>query len=168
MKPIEESKIDRAVYEFLLNFPFFSRLAEEELSIVSEHIQFIEIEKDELLFKEGDEGDAVYFVLEGELDVMKGSVSGKKVGIDQVVIATLSKGCSVGEMSMIDKIPRSATVRAREKSTLVTLKRKGFDLIIEEYPRIGTKILIGLARLLSKNLRKTSGRLADYTLIKHY
>jgi len=166
MKELTDSKIDNAITDFLSNFPFFSDLKEDQLEIISDYINFIEIGEGKVLFSEGDKGDCMYFVIDGELDIIKESVSGGKIGIDKVVIATLSKGSSIGEMSIIDDISRSATVSTRTKATLVSFTRKGFSLILENQPEIGAKILIGLSRLLSKSLRKTSGRLADYTLAK--
>ncbi len=79
-------------------------------------------------------------------------------------LATLTKGRSIGEMAVIDDFPRSATVRARTKGTLVLLTRQGFEVILEQHPGIGVKILKGISRLLSQNLRKTSSRLVDYML----
>jgi CRP-like cAMP-binding protein len=67
-------------------------------------------------------------------------------------------------MSILDNFPRSAAVRARTKATLVTLSRDSFESICDEHPRIGLKIVRGIARLLSLGLRKTSSRLADYML----
>jgi CRP-like cAMP-binding protein len=67
-------------------------------------------------------------------------------------------------MSVIDKTPRSATVKAQSKATMVALTSEGFDLILEQYPKIGIKVMKGITRLLSLNLRKTSSRLADYLL----
>lgn len=159
-----EGKIEKTITEFLINFPFFEDLTSEELGIVADHLNFREIEPGAILFKEGDQGDSVYFVVKGDLDVIKESVGGRKVGIDRVVINTLSKGRSIGEMSVIDKTPRSATVKAVTKSTLVALTLDGFEIVMEEHPKIGVKILKGIARLLSTNMRKTSSRLADYML----
>ncbi len=51
---------------------------------------------------------------------------------------------------------------AYSKSTLVTLSKKGFDTLLENNSKIGIKMLKGLSRLLSMNLRKTSSQLADY------
>jgi len=164
VKPLSETKIGKAVTDFLFSFPFFESLTAEELLHIAEHINFLEIEPGEILFREGDQADCVYFVVDGQLDVIKGSQTGKKGGRDHVVISTLSKGRSIGEMSVIENTSRSATVRAQSKATLVALTSEGFDLILEEYPKIGIKILKGIARLLSLNLRKTSSRLADYLL----
>ena len=119
----------------------------------------IDAEPREIVFKEGDRGDYVCFVVDGSLEVIKESESGKNV-----VISTLSKGRSIGEMAVIDECARSATVRARTKTTLVTLTKDNFDLILEENCTAGAKILKGISRLLSLNMRKTSSRLADYML----
>jgi CRP-like cAMP-binding protein len=162
-KPLSESKVGKAATNFLANFPFFETLTSEELLVVVEHINFVEIEPGEILFKEGEDADSVYFVIEGELDVIKESV-GERAGSEPVLISTLSKGRSIGEMSVIDKTPRSATIKVRTKAILATLAAEGFDLILLNHPKIGIKILKGIARLLSLNLRKTSSQLAEYML----
>ena len=160
-RPLSDDKIGQATADFLVCFPFFETLTSQDILIIAEHINFLEIEEGALVFKEGEVGDCVYFVIKGELEVIKGADQEGKEG---VVISTLSKGRSIGEMSVIDKTPHSAAVRARSKSTVVTLSAEGFDMILEKHPRIGIKILKGLARLLSLNLRKTSTRLAEYML----
>lgn len=161
---ITEGRMRKAITDFLINFPFFASLRGDELSIVADHLQFIEVDAGHVLFSEGERGDSVYFVIDGELQVIKESVSGRKVGIDKVIIATLTRGRSIGEMSVIDNTPRSATVKAVTGSTMAVLTMEGFELILENYPRIGNKILKGIARLLSTNLRKTSSQFADHML----
>ena len=99
------------------------------------------------------------WVAEGTLDVIKTGETG-----DKVVISSLHRGRSIGEMSILDNFPRSATVRARANATLITLTRESFQHIVDQHPRIGVKVLMGVARLLSLSLRKTSSRLADYML----
>ena len=65
-------------------------------------------------------------------------------------------------MAAIDEFPRSATVRARTKSTVLTLSRDNSNYIVEGHSSVDVKILKGIASLLSMNLRKASNRLADY------
>jgi CRP/FNR family cyclic AMP-dependent transcriptional regulator len=160
-KPLPYDKISKATGDFLVAFPFFETLTSEDVLIIAEHINFLEIDEGEFVFREGDEGECVYFVIDGELEVIKESAVEGREGI---VISTLSKGRSIGEMSVIEKTPRSATVRARSATTVLTLSADGFDIILEKYPKIGIKILKGISRLLSMNLRKTSARLAEYML----
>jgi CRP/FNR family cyclic AMP-dependent transcriptional regulator len=160
-KPLPEDRISKATADFLVCFPFFETLTSEDVLTIAEHINFLEISEGEILFTEGEEGECVYFVIEGDLDVIKASAVEGREG---VVISRLARGRSIGEMSVIDKAPRSATVRARTKATVMTLSADGFDLVLRRHPRVGIKILKGISRLLSINLRKTSARLAEYML----
>jgi CRP/FNR family transcriptional regulator, cyclic AMP receptor protein len=143
----------------LIMIPIFDTLDSAELHITARYMNLTEAQKGEIIFREGEKGDFVCFVAEGTLDIIKSSETGH-----HVVITSLHRGRSIGEMALLDNFARSATVRARVKSSLVTLSRDSFQTIIEDHPRIGIKILHGIARLLSLNLRKTSARLADYML----
>lgn len=158
-KVIKQGKIQKPISDFLLNTPLFDSLKTNEIKNITKHLSFIELTKDEILFKEGEKGNCVCFVVEGTLDVIKQSLTG-----ESVIITALHRGRSIGEMSIIDDFPRSATVKARTQVKLVILTREGFDLLLEENPQVGIKILKKISRLLSLNLRKTSSRLADYML----
>ncbi len=152
--------MSQAMIEFLiLSIPTLGKLTVGELRTIERYMNLIEVTPGEIVFKEGERGDYVCFVVDGSLDVLKESETGKGV-----VISTLPKGSSIGEMAIIDDLPRSATVKARTKSTLLTLSRDNFDYILEEHSSIGVKVLKGIAGLLSMNLRKTSSKLADYML----
>jgi len=153
-------EISQSIIDFLiLNIPIFSKLRNEELRNVKKYFNLLELIPGETVFEEGDNGDYVCFVVEGSLDVLKKSAKG-----ENVVISTLKKGGSIGEMSVIDRLPRSATVKAKTKTTLLTLSQEKLNYILAEHASVGVKILKGIARLLSMNLRKTSTRLADYML----
>jgi len=158
-KTIQGSNIEEPVINLLVYIRIFDKFSPDELEIVARYMNHLKINKGEILFKEGDKGDYVCFVVDGTLDVVKQSRTGKSVAITE-----LSKGRSIGEMSVIGDFLRSATVKARTEAKLVILKQRNFELILEDYPTIGIKILKGIARLLSLSLRDTSGRLADYIL----
>ena len=158
-KVIKQGKIQEPISDFLLNTPLFDGLKTNEIENIAKHLSSIELSKDEILVKEGEKGNCVCFVVEGTLDVIKQSLTG-----ESVIITALHRGRSIGEMSIIDDFPRSATVKARTQVKLVILTREGFDLLLEENPQVGIKILKKISRLLSLNLRKTSSRLADYML----
>lgn len=153
------SRLSEAVMDFLIEIPMFDSIQADELRIISRHMNVMDFKKGEIIFEEGDRGDYVCFVVKGALDVIKKNEKGKSV-----VISSLGKGRSIGEMAVIDAFTRSATVRARVETTLVILTKKDFDQIVNIYPVIGVKILKSISRLLSMNLRKTSSRLADYML----
>ena len=154
------SIMTQAIIEFLvLNIPILGRLKDNELKTIVKYMNLVEVIPGEIVFEEGDRRDYVCFVVDGTLDVLRKSETG-----ESIVISTLSKGRSIGEMAVIDELPRSATVKARTKSTLITLSQENFNYMLAEHSSIGVKILKGIARLLSMNLRKTSTSLADYML----
>jgi CRP-like cAMP-binding protein len=153
------NKTTELIIDFLIYIPIFDQVIADELRLLAKYMNVIEVEKGEIIFHEGDKGDYVCFVVDGTLDVFKKTEKGKSVAI-----STLSKGRSIGEMSIIDDSIRSATVRAKSKSTLLTLSKEKFNLILADHSSVGVKVLKGIARLLSMNLRRTSSRLADYML----
>jgi CRP/FNR family transcriptional regulator, cyclic AMP receptor protein len=158
-KEIPETNLSKAVIDLLIEIPLFDQIKSDDLKILARNMNFMDFQPREVIFTEGDKGDFVCFVTRGALDVVKKNDKGK-----DVVIATLGKGRSLGEMSIIDDSPRSATVKAKTQSTLLILTRKSFDQMLEQHPQIGVKLLKGIARLLSMNMRKTSSLLADYML----
>ena len=158
-KKEKSTKISSAIIDFLIDIPMFDNLTTDELKIVARFMNFMDFKPGEVIFKEGESGDFVCFVVDGFLHVLKKNETGQSVKI-----AELNNGRSIGEMAVIDDFPRSATVKARKDTTLVILTRHGFNQILEKHSGIGVKILKAIARLLSMNLRKTSSRLADYML----
>ena len=157
LKPI--ININQSIIDFINKLPIFDSLTSDEIQILIKYTYFTKCNPGRILFKEGDKGEHICFVANGVLDVLKLSETGH-----HVAIATLHKGRSIGEMSVVDDFPRSATVRTRTKVTLLMISKKDFDLILNNHPQIGIKILKGISRLLSQNLRKTSSRLVDYML----
>ncbi len=141
---------------FLLNLPLFDTFNMEELDVLAKHMSYVHLKMGEYLFVEGDKGSFMGFVVRGILEVTKKAETG-----ESIVIARLTKGSSIGEMALIDKSTRSATVVAKQPSTLVTLTEKGFDLLAEKSPTLGMKLIQKTARLLSLNMRRTSSKLAD-------
>ncbi|MBF0531028.1 MAG: cyclic nucleotide-binding domain-containing protein [Deltaproteobacteria bacterium] len=155
----EASHYTNTMMDILITIPIFDSLDPHELSLTVKYTNLVKVKQGEVIFQEGDRGDYVCFVVDGKLEVIKTSEAGH-----HVPISILGKGRSIGEMSILDNFPRSASIRAKSNAILVTLSRENFNTIVEEYPRIGIKILKGLARILSLSLRKTSSRLADYLL----
>ncbi len=147
-----------ALAQALEKIPFFDDLDEQEVEQLMNYMSLYELGEGEVLFREGQVGQYVAFVVDGLMEVLKKSVTGA-----EIVITTVGQGYSIGEMSLLDKSPRSATLRARTATTLAILAQNGFKLILKNHPAVGIKILIGFARFQNDNLRKTSSRLNAYT-----
>ena len=149
----------KSVSDSLIGMPMFTNLNITDLELASEYMNLIDVNAGDMIFKEGEIGNYVCFVVNGQLEVIKKAENGK-----EVVLCKLRPNSSIGEMAVIDEFMRSASVRAHTKATLVTLTRTSFNQILGKHPYIGIQILKGISRLLSLNLRKTSSRLADYLL----
>lgn len=142
--------------DFLLSLSLFDSFKIDELTLLARHMSYIQLQRGEFLFVEGDKGDFMGFVVNGVLEVLKKSATG-----ENVIIARLSKGSSIGEMALIDKSTRSATVISRQPSLMITLTNRGFDQLLQKSPTTSVKIIQKIARLLSLNMRRTSSKLAD-------
>lgn len=142
-------------FQLLTNTPIFEHLAEDDLGVVEERLISLEFEPGDLLFKEGAAGRYICFIVKGSLEVFK-----QTEGEDEVIIAELSEGNSVGEMSIIDGLTCSATVRAKTPATVMALTKDDFERIMQEFPSVGAQIFKGISTLLSMSLRRTSDDLA--------
>lgn len=138
------------------DFPLFHSLMPEECEIVEKKMGALDLEPGTVVYKEGEHGKSMCFVVNGKLDVIKKDAKGK-----EVIVTSLTKGQSVGEMALIDGMIRSATIRAANPTTIVVLKRESFEQLLSEQPVIGVKILKDLARSLSASLRKSSTQITN-------
>lgn len=149
----------KSMIDFISNIPLFESLTLKEIETVSRYVQRQELRAGEILCNQWDKAESVYFVEQGALEVLT------KCGPENYeVVATLHRGRSIGEMSLIDNFPRSATVQSKTNTELTFLTQSGFENLMADHHELGVKIIKGLARLLAQNLRKTSSRLADNML----
>jgi CRP-like cAMP-binding protein len=108
------------------------------------------------IFREGEDANAMYVVMSGEIEVLK---RGKR-GVDARV-ALLGPGDWFGEMSIVDIQPRSATVRAVAPGRLVRITAADLDALYRHDLRSYAIVILNLARELSRRLRVADGILAD-------
>jgi len=109
------------------------------------------------IFREGDPGLYMGVLIDGVIEVRK------KNDHDIVcTIATITRGKTFGEMSMIDGLPCSASGVAVKPVKLTLLSKDNLRLFIERHPATGAKVLWEIAKLLSLRLRQTSGQLVEF------
>lgn len=150
-----KENLKELIYEWKDELKLFYLLNKEEMGQIVPYFETVHYPKGSILFNEGDSGDFIGIVISGRLEVKKQT----EFKGHEIVIALLGKGSFVGELSVADQQPRSATVVALEDSKLLILTRETLDSIMEAYPYIGIKILKGLIRILAIRLRKTVERL---------
>jgi CRP-like cAMP-binding protein len=106
--------------------------------------------------REGDRDPFLCLICDGVIDVIKEDSTGCGK-----VLASISRGKTIGEMSLIDGEPRSATMIASSDTTLLVLKYESYRELAEVHPRLYGKLAEKIARILSQRLRQTSGALTD-------
>jgi CRP-like cAMP-binding protein len=136
----------------------FHLLDDEELEMLLPYFVVEHYPPGATVFKEGDEGWFIGFVLSGELEVKKQTEFKEK----QLVLAILKKGSFAGELSMLDGAKRTATITAIKESSLLVLSRDALNVFIERHPGPGIKILRGIIRTMAMRQRMTSERLLTF------
>ena len=133
----------------LKSVSLFYDLSDKELGYISSRMITKNFETGSLIFMENSEGEKCFFVSEGSVKVTRLSKDGK-----EVILAMLNKGEFFGEMALLDGESRSANVIALEKTEVLTLNRKDFLSVLEEYPQIAIQLLKEMAHRLRKSDRQ--------------
>lgn len=144
--------MNNILFEYLKQSPIFANLEPHLFQTVETHLAFQELQPNEYLFKEGEHGDYIAFVLVGELVILKGI--NNQIGV-------ISEGDCIGEMALLDTLTRSAAAMASKPTALVTLSKKNFQMLLTEHPKIGVELFRGIANLLSLRLRRTTQDLSN-------
>lgn len=134
----------------------FSSLSDDEIDILVKHSKIRSLVEDEALFHQGDDGDFFAIIIDGRIEITKHTEKETPVAL-----ASLTNGDTLGEMALIDQEKRSASAIAIEPSSVFVLSRKSFDLLVDQYPRCGTKLFRKLAIILCNHIRETSRQLAE-------
>ncbi len=145
------------IYELKDKMQIFQFVGNDEIEKIVPCFKIKAYPAGTVIFKEGDIGDFIGFVISGKLEVKKQTdFKGK-----QIVLALLGKGSFAGELSMIDGQSRTATIMALEDSALLILGSQTLNSFIERHPDTGVKILRGVIRTISIRLTKTIERLTS-------
>jgi len=132
----------------------FQNLVEDELKHILSIASAKSYKKDDIIFKEGEKGDAFYVVLKGAI-----RISTDIPGVGEEALAILKKGSYFGEMSLIDNAPRSASAISNEDTILLKITDANFRDLLTEDNTIAYKLLWELVKTLSKRLRETDDKL---------
>ncbi|MCA9545209.1 MAG: cyclic nucleotide-binding domain-containing protein [Myxococcales bacterium] len=138
--------------DFFSKIPLFASLTAEELGEFLRAVQPLALTQGELLFKAGEPGDAAYVIQEGEVEVT--SRGGRP-------IATLGPGQVIGELSLLDGAPRSATIRASTPTQLFRIDKQEFDYQRRNLRTPAYKIMRTMAMTLSGRIRETNAQIGE-------
>jgi SulP family sulfate permease len=131
---------------------FLHGLQPHEIDLVNKYLMPMSFPAGTVLCHEGEEADYLWILSSGSVSVW---LSGRDGQPDKRV-AAVARGTTVGELSLLDRGTRSATVRADEDVTGYMIDRETFDTLQQEHPHIGAALVINIAREIAFRLRRTS------------
>jgi len=108
-------------FEFLKKVPLFENLSDSDFALLCEMVEDITVAAGDYLFHEGSQGHEAFVIEEGQMEVIKQS------GEREVLLAVRGPGEVIGEMAMLEKAPRSASVKARTDSRLLAIEKEELD-----------------------------------------
>jgi CRP-like cAMP-binding protein len=135
----------------LAKISLFSQLSPVELGIVDGLLHQREYLADEIVFDEGEGGQAIYIVQEGEVAL------GRQGQGEDGRIATLGVGAFFGDMALLDNLPRTAQARVLKPAKLSVFFREDFLALMDTHARIASKIALQVAREMGRRIRQLQG-----------
>jgi CRP-like cAMP-binding protein len=126
--------------EALKRAPLFEGLSKKELALLARMTDNLEVPAGKVLCREGETGHEFFVILEGEVEITR---SGKR-------LASGRGGDFFGEISIVERLPRSATVTAKTPLRLFVLTGQGFRSVLRGSPAVERKVLVALARRLAE------------------
>jgi CRP-like cAMP-binding protein len=150
-------KKTRGTEDRVLNHDLLSGLPDDLTTGLFAAAPRVRLKPGKVLFRAGDAGNGCYRVEQGLLKVMIVSRSGS-----ERILTFLGPGAIVGELSMIDGLPRSASVISVHDSTLRFVRRAAFKQLIQKHPEVYEP----LVTLLAKRLRETDGVVAAMSFLR--
>lgn len=120
-------------------------------------VDVYQVPEEMVLFFEGDKNAFLVLIIKGGVHVVKFDSQRNPKHI-----TTLGPGKTIGEMSIIDGEPRSASAVTAVESILMVMTAEKFNRLMDEWPRVAIVLVQKIAKLMSQHLRQTSGRLIDH------
>lgn len=136
--------------------PVFATIDPAVLADLAGIVEEVDLTDGGVVFSEGTEGDAMYAILEGAVKIVKMIDPAKNLTKD---LAILQAGDFFGEMSLIDKSPRSASVVSLGASKLVRVSGAAFRDLLQKSAITAANLLFGIIQTVSGRLRQTNAEL---------
>lgn len=136
----------------LKNSEFFSGMQTDVLIEIARLCEEIHLSAGQVLFKEGDLANGLYFILSGSISVV----------INGNVVNSMKSGEVLGEIALLDSGRRSATIIAEETTILLKISPVLFDEIIEDYSEVARQTM----NMLVKRIRSIKSRMENPSIQK--
>ena len=137
--------------ELLRRTPLFCKVPSAKLKLLAFTSNRVKYGKGQVLFNQGDAGDAAYVILTGTADVLVNADG------DQIKVAVVEPNSVVGDIAILCDISRTATVRANAPLEALRISKDHFLKMLTEFPEMGIEIM----RVLAERLNHTTAELAE-------
>ena len=137
--------------ELLRRVPLFAGVEPTKLKLLAFTSDRMSFEAGQILFQQGDAGDAASVVLNGRAEVLVNRAG------SQIKVADLEKNAIVGEIAILCDVPRTATVRAHERLETLKISKDQFLRLLAEFPDMAIEIM----RVLVDRLGRTTAELSE-------
>ena len=136
--------------EILLLVKMFRALPADDVQTIAHYMHAYVALEDTIIFHEGEAGDAMLLIVEGMVKITRGDPQ------DALTLGILDRGKTLGEMALVDNLPRSATCVVIHDSMFAALTRANFDRLAHDHPSLAITLLKEVARMLSVRLRNAN------------
>ncbi len=144
-----------SIADFLANVPFFANFSDQQRQQIAALLITKQFAAGETLFLTGDPGDDLFIVMRGQIEIFVRDTTGNKV-----TLTLAGPGEIFGELSLLDKGPRSASAVTLEASELLTLKHDDFEHLLISQP----SLMPALLNVLGHKLRKADDLLRGHSV----
>lgn len=160
----ESPELAQLAAELLKTPSMLAGMADPELRVVISYLRLATFAASATVFRQGDASSTGYLllVLSGEVRV---EAAAPLPGAPVTDVAVLGPGNVIGEMGLIDGLPRSTNCIAVTPVQAAGLSRKAYDLMLQEHPAVAAKLMIALAKRLADRIRALDEQLALYAAI---
>ena len=134
--------------ELLRNIPLFAKLEPSKLKLLAFTSERITYEADQVLFNQGDVGDAAYIIVEGAASVLVDTPDGP------LEVASLGRNDFVGEIAILCDVPRTATVKATARTVTLRITKDLFFRLVAEFPEMSVEMMRELAARLEQTTKQ--------------
>jgi len=131
------------------DIPLFECLTETELNELSGYMKRVTLKNDSLVYRQGEAGNDLYFILKGRASIETTPPGQSKVS----VLAVLCSGMMFGEMAFLEEGTRSADVRAIRECVCISINKSDFEIFTQLYPNAAIKLYKGIALTFSNRMR---------------
>jgi CRP/FNR family cyclic AMP-dependent transcriptional regulator len=147
-------EVEKDMASALAKVPIFSELSKREIQKIVSIAHKRDYKEGEEIVRKGQPSAGMYVIMRGEVKVTRRSPEGIEVRL-----ATMGEGDFFGDVGLLDNAPRTATITAITPSQVIGLFRPELLRLIEQEPKLASKILFKLAQIVAVRLRVTNEKL---------